>query len=53
MENRFVKVILEGDSIIEETTENTRNDMQRDYKFIKKAGFAVISSSNYGIYRFA
>jgi hypothetical protein len=51
MENRFVKLILEGDSIIEETTENTRLDMQREYKFIKKAGFAVISSSNYGIYR--
>jgi hypothetical protein len=51
LENRFVKLILEGESIIEETTENTRNDMQRDYKFIKKAGFAVISSSNYGIYR--
>jgi hypothetical protein len=51
LENRFVKIILEGDSIIEETTENTRLDMQRDYKFIKKAGFAVISSSNYGIYR--
>jgi hypothetical protein len=51
MENRFVKVILEGDSIIEETQENTRLDMQREYKFIKKAGFAVISSSNYGIYR--
>jgi hypothetical protein len=53
LENRFVKLVLEGDSIIEETQENTRLDMQREYKFIKKAGFAVISSSNYGIYRLA
>ena len=46
----FVKLILEGDSLIEEVTEG-RKDMQREYRFIKKAGFAVLASSNYGIYR--
>jgi len=46
----FVKLILEGDSLIEEVTEG-RKDMQREYRFIKKAGFVVLASSNYGIYR--
>lgn len=52
VDNKFVKLVLEGESIIEETTEG-RKDMQREYTFIKKAGFAVISSSKYGIYRLA
>lgn len=47
----FVKLVLEGDSIISETAEGVRNDMQREYKFIKKAGFAVLASSKYGMYR--
>jgi len=46
----FVKLILEGDSLIEEVTEG-RKDMQREYRFIKKAGFAVLASENYAIYR--
>lgn len=46
----FVKLILEGDSLIEEVMEG-RNDMQREYRFIKKAGFAVLASENYAIYR--
>lgn len=50
-QDKFVKLVLEGDSLISETTDNTRKDMQRDYTFIKKAGIAVISSSKYGIYR--
>jgi hypothetical protein len=46
----FVKLIFEGDSLIEEVTEG-RKDMQREYRFIKKAGFNVLISENYGIYR--
>ena len=46
----FVKLILEGDSLIEEVTEG-RKDMQREYRFIKKAGFVVLASSDSGIYR--
>jgi hypothetical protein len=49
--DKLVKIVLEGDSIIEESGEGKRKDMQRDYTFIKKAGFAVISTSKYGIYR--
>jgi hypothetical protein len=49
--DKLVKLVLEGDSLIQETVENTRKDMQKDYVFIKKAGFAVISTSKYGIYR--
>ena len=48
----FVKLILEGDSLIEEVVEG-RKDMQREYRFIKKAGFTVLASENYGIYRLA
>jgi hypothetical protein len=46
----FVKLIFEGDSLVEEVTEG-RKDMQREYRFIKKAGFNVLVSENYGIYR--
>lgn len=49
--DKLVKMILEGESLIEESGEGKRKDMQRDYTFIKKAGFAVISTSKYGIYR--
>jgi hypothetical protein len=48
----FVKLIFEGDSLVEEVTEG-RKDMQREYRFIKKAGFNVLISENYGIYRLA
>lgn len=48
--DKMVKMVLEGDALIEEITEG-RNDGQRDYRFVKKAGFAVIASSKYGIYR--
>jgi hypothetical protein len=46
----FVKLIFEGDSLVEEVVEG-RKDMQREYRFIKKAGFNVLISENYGIYR--
>lgn len=50
--NPFVKLVYEGDSIVEEVAEG-RKDMQREYRFIKKAGFNVLVSENYGIYRLA
>lgn len=49
--DKFVKLVLEGDSTIIEGSSETRKDMQRDYTFIKKAGIAVLSASKYGIYR--
>lgn len=48
--NPFVKLIFEGDSLVEEVVEG-RRDMQREYRFIKKAGFNVLISENYGMYR--
>jgi len=48
--NPFVKLIFEGDSLVEEVVEG-RKDMQREYRFIKKAGFNVLISENYGMYR--
>lgn len=49
--DKFVKLVLEGDSMILESDETSRKDLQRDYIFIKKAGIAVLSTSKYGIYR--
>lgn len=51
--DKFVKLIVEGDSMIIEGDGTNRKDMQRDYFFIKKAGVAVLSASKYGIYRLA
>jgi hypothetical protein len=51
--DKFVKLVLEGESMIIEGTSEERNDLQRDYKFIKKAGVAVLASSKYGIYKIA
>lgn len=49
--DKFVKLVIEGDSTIVEGDGTNRKDFQRDYTFIKKAGIAVLSTSHYGIYR--
>lgn len=49
--DKFVKLVIEGDSMIVEGDGTNRKDFQRDYIFIKKAGVAVLSSAKYGIYR--
>lgn len=49
--DKFVKLVIEGDSMIVEGDGTNRKDFQRDYTFIKKAGVAVLSSAKYGIYR--
>lgn len=49
--DKFVKLVVEGDSMIIEGDGSLRKDMQRDYTFIKKAGIAVLSASKFGIYR--
>lgn len=49
--DKFVKLVIEGDSMIVEGDGTNRKDFQRDYTFIKKAGIAVLSASKYGIYR--
>lgn len=50
--DKFIKLILEGESTILEGDGSNRNDMQQEYKFIKKSGIAVVSSSQYGMYKF-
>lgn len=49
--DKFVKLVMEGDSMIIEGDGSNRKDMQREYTFIKKAGVAVLSAAKYGIYR--
>ncbi|MGG4105156.1 hypothetical protein AAXB25_14665 [Paenibacillus lautus] len=49
--DKFVKLVIEGDSMIIEGDGTNRKDMQREYTFIKKAGIAVLSAAKYGIYR--
>ncbi|OME53986.1 hypothetical protein BSK59_15510 [Paenibacillus odorifer] len=49
--DKFVKLVIEGDSMIIEGDGSNRKDMQREYTFIKKAGIAVLSAAKYGIYR--
>jgi hypothetical protein len=49
--DKFVKLVLEGDSLIIEGDSLNRKDLQRDYIFTKKAGVAVLRASKFGIYR--
>lgn len=49
--DKFVKLVVEGDSMIVEGDGTNRKDFQNDYIFIKKAGIAVLSTSKFGIYR--
>lgn len=51
--DKFIKLVLEGDSMIIEGDPTARKDLQYEYTFIKKAGVAVLKSSVYGIYRMA
>lgn len=49
--DKFIKLVIEGESTIVEGDGTNRKDFQRDYTFIKKAGIVVLSASKYGIYR--
>ncbi len=49
--DKFIKLVVEGDSMIVEGDGTNRKDFQYEYFFIKKAGVAVLSASRYGIYR--
>lgn len=50
-EERIVKIVDEGDSIIEETADGVNMDLSKEYLFLRKSGIGVISSAKYGIYR--
>jgi len=48
---KLVKIVIEGDSIIEEGNNKTNMDDSLEYIFKKKSGIAVVTASKYGIYR--
>lgn len=51
--DKMIKLVIEGDAIIQETPGGQTADMSMEYTFIKSAGIAVIHAAKYGIYRFA
>lgn len=51
--NKMIKLVIEGDAIIQEVAGGQSADMSLEYMFQKSAGIAVVSSAKYGIYRFA
>ncbi|PLR72310.1 hypothetical protein [Bacillus sp. UMB0728] len=51
-ENKPVKLVYEGDSLVKEVSDGTENmDMSLEYKFITKFGTNVVFSSLYGVYK--
>lgn len=48
---KIVTIVLEGDTIVTETASETRNDMQREFKTLKKLGIRVAALSVYGVYK--
>lgn len=49
--NKMIKLVIEGDAIIQDTPGGVSADMSLEHTFLKSAGIAVVSSSKYGIYR--
>jgi hypothetical protein len=50
LNDKMVKLVLEGDAVIQETMTGNA-DKSIEYEFIKKAGIAVVPSVRYGINR--
>lgn len=48
---KLVKIVFEGEAIVDEATGLDNADMSMEYTFIKKHGLAVLASKKYGIYR--
>lgn len=48
---KIVSIVLEGESLVEEESGTNRNDMQREFKTMKKFGIRVASLSIYGMYK--
>jgi hypothetical protein len=49
--DKMIKLVLEGESLIQETPFGENADMSGEYTFIKKSGVGVMAASKYGIYR--
>jgi len=50
-DERIVKIVDEGDSIIIDLPGGQSADLSQDYVFIRKSGIAVLTSSVWGMYR--
>lgn len=48
---KIVSIVLEGDTLIREESGDNRNDMQREFKTMKKLGIRVAALSIYGMYK--
>jgi hypothetical protein len=52
-DDKFIKIVFEGDDLVRETTDNTANvDMSFDYSFIAHWGVKTVFSSLFGQYKF-
>lgn len=52
-DDRFIKIVFEGDDMIKQVNENTENvDMSLEYKFLTKFGVTVVFSSLFAQYDF-
>jgi hypothetical protein len=49
LDNKLVKIVNEGDALIEEGQATA--DKSKEYEFLMKSGVAVVSSTKYGIYK--
>src|SRR5690606_4184150 len=53
-DDKFIKLVFEGDDMVRETTDNTANvDMTFDYSFISHWGVKTVFSSLFGTYTLA
>lgn len=50
---KIVKIVEEGDSIIQEQSGGLTMDMSMEYLFLRKSGISVVTPYKFGIYRLA
>ncbi|MBO1087252.1 hypothetical protein [Enterococcus mundtii] len=48
---KIVTIVLEGETIVKDSDGNDRNDLQREFKTLKKLGVRVAALSVYGMYK--
>ena len=51
LRDKFIKLVLEGDSVIVETAASNNMDLSMEYTFIKKSGVAVVHGKKLGVYQ--
>jgi hypothetical protein len=48
---KVISIVVEGDTLMLESESMNRNDLQIEFKTMKKFGMAVAQLSHYGIYK--